>query len=311
MMAAAFLSNFLFWSGLSIGGIVFAALVDLTGGEWLGPMRPTAELLRKFLPVSYILFLLLMLRSRDVYPWARMPAQHGWFRPVAVALRDALALAAAYACAFAYCRASRRRAGDPSAPGVAAAAITLLTIYAATFSVLTVDLIMSLEARWSSTLFPAFVFTGNVYGGAAAIAARAAWEDREPTAAAAARARDMANVLVGLALFWMYLFWSQFLVIWYGNVTQEVGFLMARIGTSRPLGWVVLAMCGGVPAIALVPQWGKRIPVLRVVTIVILVGLWLERWLLVAPDLGGSAAATVVTTVVFGALFLFAVRRRA
>jgi hypothetical protein len=46
-MAAAFLANFLFWSGLAIGGIVFAALVQITGGDWLGAMRITAGQFRR------------------------------------------------------------------------------------------------------------------------------------------------------------------------------------------------------------------------------------------------------------------------
>jgi hypothetical protein len=300
-MAAAFLVNFLFWSGIAIGGIVFAALVDVTGGEWLGPMRGVSEQFRRFLPVSFVLLLLLLWRSPDVYPWARTPAPHGWFGPAAVTLRDAFVAAGVYACAFGYSRRSRR----------AGAAAALLAVYAVGFSILTIDLIMSLEPRWTSTLFPAYVFTGNVYAGAAAIAAYAAWRSREPATAAeeVSRVRDTANVLVGFALFWTYLFWSQFLVIWYGNVTAEVGFMMARIGTSRPLGWIVLTLCSAVPAILLVPQWGKRAAVLRVVAIAILVGLWLERWLLVTPALPASAAAGLVVTALFAGLFMLSLRR--
>src|SRR5437764_11454251 len=92
VMAAAFLANFLFWSGVAIGGVVFAALVDVTGGQWLGSMRITAEQFRRFLPISFALFLLLMWRSRDMYPWARA-SDSQWFQPTFVMLRDGLALA--------------------------------------------------------------------------------------------------------------------------------------------------------------------------------------------------------------------------
>jgi hypothetical protein len=314
-MAAAFLANFLFWSGVSIGGIAFAALVDVTGGEWLGPLRVIAEEFRRFLPVSFVLFLLLMWRSVDVYPWARTRIEGGWFQPRTVFIRDALAVATVYACAFAYCRASRRARTNSLPPRHRREAVIFLLVYALGFSLLAVDLIMSLEPRWSSTLFPAYVCAGNVYAGAAAIGGVGAWaRSVDVDAAATSRARDLANVLVGFALFWMYLFWSQFLVIWYGNVTAEVGFMMARINVARPGGWIVLAMCCAVPSVVLVPQRGKQILPLRIVTPLILIGLWLERWLLVAPSLPKSSLLeTFAITVVFAVVFagcIYPVTRR-
>src|SRR5207248_146595 len=128
----------------------------------------------------------------------------------------------------AFCRTSRRAREESGAPGVDRAAVVLLIVYAIGFSVLAIDLIMSLEPRWSSTLFPAYVFTGNVYAGAAALAACAAW------------LRDASAV--------------------------------------------------------------------RLVAPIILVGLWLERWLLVAPDLPRSSVmAMLIVTAGFGAAFAFSV----
>jgi hypothetical protein len=302
-MAAAFLTNFLFWAGVAIGGVVLGALVDTAGGAWLGPMRITAEGFRWFLPIAFGLFLLLMWRSREVYPWARSAPVPAWFRPSLVALRDALALAAVFGCAFAYCRASRRhRAGEATAAG--RTAVVLLIVYAVGYSIVAIDLVMSLEPHWTSTLFPAYIFTDNVYAGAAAVATLSAWADSASGGPEPRYLRDMANLLVGLALFWMYLFWSQFLVIWYGNLTSEVGFMTARIGTSRPLGWVILVMCCAMPALLLVPQWGKRAATLRIVAPIVLAGLWLEHWLLVAADLPRSSVpAVALVTALFAAAF--------
>jgi len=309
-MAAAFLANLLFWSGISIGGVVLAALVDVTGGEWLGPMRDIAERFRRFLPISFVLVAVLMWRRADVYPWARQPPDTVWLAPGFLIVRDAVALVVVYGCAFAYCRASRRArtAGARSTAG--RAAVTFLIVYAIGFSILAVDLIMSLEPRWTSTLFPAYVFTGNVYAGTAAVATWAAWT-HEPSAVvlSRSRARDSANLLAGIALFWMYLFWSQFLVIWYGNLTAEVGFMMARIGTSRALGWTILVMCWAAPVAIFVPQWGKGVRALRVVGVVVLVGCWLERWLLVSPDLPpASAMQAFAITALFAVLFAVSMR---
>jgi hypothetical protein len=312
-MAAAFLTNFMFWSGLSLGGIVLAALVDVTGGQWLGPMRVTAEGFRIFLPVSLGLFLVLIWRSRDFYPWARTGVDSRWFAPAFVYVRDALVLVAVYVSAFVYCRASRRRRNDPAAAAPARAGAILLGVYVVGFSIVSVDLVMSLEPRWTSTLFPAFVVSGNVFAGAAAVGASWAWTAPDAlTSVGASRARDMANLLVGLALFWTYLFWSQFLVIWYGNVTAEVGYVMARIGVSRAPGWIVLGMCCGLPSIVFVPQWGKTRVAMKLVLPFVLVGLWLAQWLLVAPALvrdpaGRTFIAALFVTLLFAIVFVASV----
>jgi hypothetical protein len=188
--------------------------------------------------------------------------------------------------------------------------VAFLIVYAVGFSLVAVDLVMSIEPRWTSTLFPAYVFTGNVYAGAAAVGALAAWtENGAAGPQGRSRIHDFANVMVAFALFWTYLFWSQFLVLWYGNVTAEIGFMTARIGTSRPLGWIVLVMCSAVPAIICVPQRGKTAAAVKLVAPIVLAGLWLEKWVLVVPDAPTrpSIVMTVLTTAIFAAAFWLSV----
>ena len=309
-MAGAFLTNVLFWSGIAIGAVVFAALLEVTGGQWAGPLRVSAERFRWFLPVSFASIVLLMWRSADVYPWARQPMAAPWFRPWFVALRVDVACAVVYACAFIFCRASRRSREGQSTRSPARSAIVFLLVYAFGFSLIAVDAIMSLEPRWTSTLFPAYVFTGNVYAGIAAVAALAAWNIApEDAPLSPSRSRDMANLLVAASLFWLYLFWSQFLVIWYGNLTAEVGYFMARLDALRAVAWAVLALCCAIPAVMFVPQSGKRTGAIKIVAPLILAGMWLERWMLVAPDVPSrSVLAELVITALFALLFFFSVR---
>jgi len=310
-MAAAFLTNILFWSGIAIGGVVFAALLEVTGAEWSGPLRIGAERFRWFLPVSFVALVLLTWRSHDIYPWAREPLASAWRGRWFVALRVDLTALIVYAAAFAFCRASRRARDEPAARSATASAVTFLIVYAVGFSLIAVDVVMSLEPRWTSTLFPGYFFTGNVFAGIAAVAALAVWNVGTPhTSMPEGRSRDTANLLAGVALFWLYLFWSQFLVIWYGNLTAEVGYLMVRLDARRTLAWVVLALCCVVPSVVFVPKWGKTAVAIKFVAPAVLVGLWLERWMLVAPDLSGSSVlASVAMTAVFAGLFFVTTRR--
>jgi hypothetical protein len=310
-MATALLTNILFWSGVAIGGVVFAALLEVTGGEWSGSLRVVAERFRWFLPISFGSIIILMWRSEAIYPWAKQSFGSPWFRPWFVALRVDVACAVVYACAFAFCRASRRAREDPTGRSAMSSAVAFLIVYALGFSLIAVDAIMSLEPRWTSTLFPAYVFTGNVYAGTAAVAALATWDIGRPSAEMTrARSRDLANLLVAAALFWLYLFWSQFLVIWYGNLTAEVGFVTTRLDGLRAVAWTVLALCCVVPAVVFVPRWGKRASAIKIIAPLILLGMWFERWVLVAPDVPSRSPvlSALVTTAAFAVVFVFSVR---
>ena len=195
----ALLVNFLFWTGLAIGAVVFAALLELTDAAWAQPLRPIAERLRWFLPISLAIYI-------GAFAAAR-----------AFAWRDLLVLALPYAAAFWFCQVARLRT-----------AIVLLVVYAIAFSVIAIDVVMSLEPGWVSTLFPAYFFTANVYGGIAAVAVVAAFAvPREMFDTSLAR--DLRSVLLGFALFWMYFTWTQFLVIWYGNLPTDTGYVIGRL----------------------------------------------------------------------------------
>jgi hypothetical protein len=310
-MAAALLTNILFWSGAAIGGIVFAALLQVTGAEWAGPLRSIAERFRRFLPISFLAILILMWRSADVYPWARQTAANTWLGPTLTTVRVAATCAVVYAGAFAFCRASRRMWNETAKHAVTAIAVAFLILYAVGFSLITVDLIMSLEPQWTSTLFPAYVFSGNVYAGMVTVAVFATWNAAGPERTMSSeRSRDLANVLAAAALFWAYLFWSQFLVIWYGNLSSEVPYLMSRLERRPVIAWTVLVLACALPAIVFVPRWGKRRQAIKVVAPLILIGLWLEKWLLIAPSVetASSKLAGSLVTAAFAVVFFAAVQ---
>ena len=87
-------------------------------------------------------------------------------------------------------------------------------------------------------------------------------------------------------MFWTYLMWSQFLVIWYGNLPEETGFVFARLwGEWRPIGTLVFLGMFVIPFIGLLGVAPKKTPVtLGLFTAISLLSLWLERYLLVMPS---------------------------
>jgi len=100
-MAAAFLTNFFFWTGAALGGVAFAALLEITGGQWAGPLRLGGERCRRFLPVFFVVFLILMWRCAALYP-PQVASEIRWFTATFVGLRDASTLAGLSASAFVF-----------------------------------------------------------------------------------------------------------------------------------------------------------------------------------------------------------------
>jgi hypothetical protein len=309
-MAAAFLVNFLFWTGLPLGAVAFAALLELTGATWAERLRIEAERWRRFLPVSIGLFVILMWRSSAVYPWTHLSPRPAWFSTTFVVSRDALAFLAVYASAFAFCRASERSRASSGGRSATGPAVGFLVVYAYGFSLLTVDLLMSLTPGWSSTLFPAYVFTGNVYAAVAGLGVLITWNRPLPRLESDWM-RDLAKLLVGLALFWTYLFWSQFLVLWYGNVTAEVGYIMLRVRPDSVIAWLVLAACFVLPVVVFMSQWGESPMTLKWMAPVIFVGLWCHEWLLVTPAFSRVGVVPIgLVTAAFAAVFILSIRSR-
>ena len=311
----AYLVNWLFWSGLALSGLTFSALLQVTKAEWAGPVRQLAEALAAFLPLSFFLLLVLFLGSEHLFSWIHdpVPAKQAWLNQPFLIFRTLLGCVLLYGCGFALLRASLRASGSLTAghaagtlPRVLARFIShenatdttgsqrqltllssvFLLLYALVFSLFAFDLVMSLEPHWISTLFGAYFCIGNLYAGLSLLALLAALR-RAPGLFPAERSHDLGKLIFGFCVLWTYLFWCQYLPIWYGNLPEETGFLAVRLFDApwSAVSWVVLFLNFLLPFPILLLQWVKRTPVaLAGISVLILVGMWLERYILVVPS---------------------------
>jgi hypothetical protein len=316
----ALLVNYLFWLGISCGSVLFVAILNLTNAHWARPMKRLAEAPAAFLPVAWVLLGVLFLGREHLFPWIRQPvAGKTWWLNVGFLFgRDGLGLllltAAALALVYHSVKAdldwnSRQAAGNPSEarppiPPTSAnadggrnwrAQVVLSPVYAILYalvlSVIAIDLIMSLDPHWVSTLFGAYYFIGSLYTALAMLLVMALWSRKalglEPFLQTK-HFHDLGKLLLGFCLMTGDFFYSQFLVIWYGNLPEEAKYVILRIRFSpwEPLAWTVLVTCFALPFVVLLSRKIKTKPFpMLVLCMVILVGMWLERFLLVAPSL--------------------------
>jgi hypothetical protein len=107
-------------------------------------------------------------------------------------------------------------------------------------------------------------------------------------------------------VFWAYLMFSQFLVIWYGNLPEETYFIFYRLwGAWRPVGIAVFLMVFLIPFIGLLGEKPKKTPAwLLAIALVSLAGIWVERYLEIVPSINGGAGPALGLPEV-GALLFF------
>jgi hypothetical protein len=296
---APYLVGYLFWLGIALGSMGLTMLHHLAGGSWGLVIRRPLEAGGATVPLLAVLFLPIALGIPVLYPWARAEVGARLDTPLRVAyLNETLFLvrAAGYfgvwtALAFLLGGWSSRqdhisdhrpsgRLQALSGPG------TVILFLAGTFSA--VDWVMSLEAPWASTIFGAMLITGDAMATFAVMIAVAVFlASAKPMSeiATPGRLNDLGNLLLAFVMLWAYMSFCQFLIVWSGNLTEEIPWYLRR--TRGGWEWLAIALivCQFfLPFFLLLIRENKRhTRSLLGVTLLILVMHWVELIWLVIP----------------------------
>ncbi len=336
----AFLQNFLLWSALSQGALMLSCGIRLTNGKWAGPIHRLVDSMGAFVPVSLVLYLVLWTGKGELFEWMHnaeeVAGKEWWYSEGFMLGRDLVALAWMTVLSGWYLWLSVRPMLGPAREtttgwkksvialwtsgwrGEAAErslaerrcrklAAVLALSYAFAYSTLGVDLVMGLAPHWVSTMFPAYYAWGGFLSAVSMAALVSILMSNSPELrgqVTETRRHDLGKMVFAFSIFWMYLFWSQYLVIYYGNVPEETGFVVARLGsqfiqdTQHGAFWeriqepyvrttlVTWFLCWVIPFWVLLGQRPKKTPViLGAVAFGSVVGFWLERYVLITPSL--------------------------
>lgn len=316
--------NFVFWSAIAQAMVVFAAVQKLAKGHWAGLIIRFAEAAVAFQAVAVVLFLGLYLGRDHIFSWLREPRPDlGWWLTARwFFVRNGAILTGLAWLSWRFVRhdlapdlqeIAENRPVEPDAAAqglISRQAAYLVLAYAFGYSMLGYDLVMSLAHKWVSNLYGAFYFMGSFLGAlmllaVLSVAMRRVMELRHLYSAK--QQHDLAKLCFGFSVFWAYLMWSQFLVIWFGNLPEETWFIFYRLyGPWRPVGTAVFLLVFLIPFAGLLGVRPKRYPpALLVFALVSLTGMWLERYLEVVPSInGGTGPAIGIPEIAVGVFFL-------
>jgi hypothetical protein len=321
-----YLANLVFWSGLAVTGPAIAGMMQLTEARWSPSVRRIALTTAGFLPVAFVLLLVLFAGRTELYPWVTRPiaVKAAWLNTPFFWLRTLILTAALFALCLAFVRALLR---DPAPADVERErvrrnrlATALLMLWVVTVSLWGFDLVMSLDPVWYSGLFGGYFAVSTLYTAFALLAILTVSANSRGLAHVPAQAvQDVAKLQFAMSILWMYFFWSQYIVIWYGNVPVETRFVVKRFFTQPWLtvSWIVVVVGWAIPFMYLVKRLTGRPPErhtpLVIVAVFGLVAIFLERVLVIVPSVTPAAGLPVgwrECLITIGFLGLFVLSRR-
>ena len=318
----AYAINTVYWLGIAQGAIVLACAIRLGNGRWAGPVMRVAESLSAFLPYGLGLMAVLLVGGIWSYlpwvhhveprqaPYLNVPFLYvrmlgGWglltwlsLDLAKISLRTDVHLLKDHVAPELrpqYEKLSQGWRGDEAEESwqrhrLARRAPQIVVLYAVVFTLTAWDLVMSLTPQWVSTLFGWWMFMGAFLSGiamTALLSTRLRSHYRLEAYLTPTHFWDVGKIAFGFSIFWVYQFWSQYLVIWYANMPEETWWVFLRFEEPwRALAFTVFTLVFLLPFLGLMNWYTKKSPLwLAIFSLIILTGMWMERHLLVMPSL--------------------------
>jgi hypothetical protein len=267
----SYLLGFLFWLGIALGCLAVLMLQHLTGGQWGLVIRRILESGAGTLPLTYVLVLPLVLGLHQLYGWS-MPGEvpGGPVNQVYLNARFFLARMAFYFASWfllAHFLTKWSKEQDETADLALLNRFQSLSggglvLYGLTITFASVDWVMSLEPHWASTIYGMLFMTEQALAALAfVIAVLMLLCRRKPLSdfVGPSHFHDLGTLMFAFILLWAYVTFSQFLIIWSGNLLDEIPWYLRRFAGGWL--WVALAIVlfhFGLPFLLLLQRSLKR-----------------------------------------------------
>jgi hypothetical protein len=299
----SYLVAFLFWTGITLGSMALLMVQHLTGGNWSLVIRRILEAGSRTLPLMAIAALPVLAGMKSIYSWS-LPGQtdpvilskHLYLNPGFFAARTVFYFACWFFLVYSLNKFSRAEdaGGNGSLwmrfEGLSGAGLVL---YGLTVTFASVDWVMSLEPRWYSTIYGLLFMVGQALVALAFAIMALVWlSDREPLSEVVRRSyfQDLGSFLLAFVMLWAYLEFSQFLIIWGGNLTEEIPWYLRRMqGTWGHIGLLLVLLNFVLPFFLLLFRDVKRRKrSLLLVAALVLVMRLVDMYWMVLPAFGGG-----------------------
>ncbi|MBK7142327.1 MAG: hypothetical protein IPH75_09630 [bacterium] len=322
----AYLTAFVFWTSIGLGALFFTMLHHLVGARWSVVIRRISESIMMVLPYMAALFIPALIGMHSLYHWshadavahdALLQAKSGYLNQTFFIIRTVFFFAIWSLLAIKLHKLSLKQdKGDTQAIGDAMRKTSAwgMLLFAVTVTYAGYDWLMSLNPHWFSTIFGVYFFAGGLLSVIAFMTLIALALRRKGILAdtiTVEHYHDLGKLMFAFTVFWTYIGFSQYFLIWYGNVPEETVWYLARWeGSWQFVSMVILFGHFVLPFVALLFRATKRTPIaLTLIGCWILLMHWVDMYWLVYPTLlkeGASINWIEPATMLFiGGVFLW------
>jgi hypothetical protein len=297
----SYLMAYILCLGVTLGCLALGMVHQLSGGAWGVVARRPIGAASRVLPVMTLLFLPIVFGMRHLYPWTHadlvardevLQAKRLYLNIPFFLVRAAVYFIAWNAVSF-FLNAWSLEQDSADDPRIARRMQHLsaggLVAYGLTITFASFDWLMSLEPHWFSTIYGVLIIGGQGLTGLAFLIIVLVWLGRRPpldTIIAPAHFHDLGNLMLAFVMLWAYFSFSQYLIIWAGNLPEEIAWYTHRLHTSwRFVGAALVLFHFAVPFALLLSRAVKREAQMIVkVAIGIMIARVVDLFWLIAPE---------------------------
>lgn len=294
------LLNYFFYFSLSLSGLFFMALQYVTSSAWSVPLKRIPESLMGFLPIAFLLMLLLFFGLHFLYEWTHHevvladPILSGKIPYLNISFfvgRNIFFMLAWIFSGFWLFRNSLIQDKTGSAiltKKNKAFSAPFLIFFGLSFTIASFDWLMSLEPHWFSTIFGVYCFAGLFESGMAVMILFVVILKRQGVFKDIVNENhlhDLGKFMFAFCVFWAYIAFSQYMLIWYGNLPEETGYMIRRTeGAWTPVALILLFGKFVIPFFLLLSRPAKRNEgYLVFVSVWVLIAQWLDFYWMIYP----------------------------
>jgi hypothetical protein len=297
----SYLMAYMFVLGLSLGSLALGMVHQLSGGAWGVVIRRQMGAASRVLPVLTALFLPIAFGMSHLYEWTHadivnadpvLAGKRLYLNTPFFLIRAAIYFAGWNGVSYLLNKwgLEQDQAGDPRyARRMQMLSGGGLLVYGLFITFASFDWLMSLEPHWFSTIYGVLIMGGQGLSALAFLITALVWLARRPPLndiVVPSHFHDLANLMLAFVMLWAYFSFSQYLIIWSGNLPEEIAWYLHRLQT----GWRFVAVAlvifhFSVPFLLLLSRAVKRAPgILVKVALGILVARLIDLFWLIAPE---------------------------
>jgi molybdopterin-containing oxidoreductase family membrane subunit len=318
---AFYITNFVFWIGISHAGTLISAILRLVNARWRRPVTRCAEAITVFALMIGAMFPIIHLgrpwlffwlvpypSERHIWPNFRSPLVWDFFAISTYLTGSTLFLLLPIVPDFAlvrdkttgwrqwiYGKLALGWQGTPKQwhrleSAMQIMAIAILPVAVSVHTIVSFDFSMAPVPGWHSTIFGPYFVAGAIFSGIAALIVAMAilrkWLHLEAYLHPV-HFQNLGKLLLMMSLLWAYFVFAERLTAWYGNESAEMAvFWATQRGPFAPLYWTMVVCNFVIPFPILALRKLRTITGCVIASLSVLVGMWLERFLIVVPSLG-------------------------